>query len=378
MILTPFQALALGLTSALMFAVLGGSLIAWSKCIAGYLNGSKADRVATSPQATVGLIDLLVTLLVLGLLFSLAAMSWRASGLRVERTAAQTNPPSSLPDSNQPTEDPTVATALPSDPLPSDPLPEPPSKSPSPQPAGFSQSQFIFSGFAMTAQLLCVGLVTFFVAGRTGCSMKKLGWRTDQWKGDLRAGFQCFLMMTPFILVINALLQKVTQTPYEHPVQEMIKQYPWLLGIAFWQASIVAPISEEFGFRVLLIGWFESIHFGKNKIHAFMVGASEPITSQAIGQEEGESAPQALGANPTEPGLPTRYQAPWWPTLVSGTLFGLAHFSYGVSWVSLVVFGIVLGRVYQHRQSILPIIAVHLLFNTANLILLGLSLFIPR
>ncbi len=371
---TQVQALALGLTCALLFAVLGGSLIEWSKCITGYRNKEKPNRVARSPQATVGLIDLLVTALALVVLFFLAAVSWRAFGL-------------------------------------------PPTK-----PGLISQIQFIYSGFAMTAQLLCVVVTTFFILGRTGCSVKKLGWRTDQMMGDVRAGFQCFLMMTPCILVMNALLQNLTQTPYEHPVQDMIKQYPWLLGIAFWQAAIVAPISEEFAFRVLLIGWFESIHFGRDKVFALMFGTTEGTSEHTIAHSEQPiehneqpieqseqpiektvaAAREPLSINRSNPydapradvkltqrvGLEDHesemsydcspYKAPWWPTLFSGILFGLAHFSYGVSWISLIVFGIVLGRLYQQRQSIIPVILVHVLFNAVNILLLGLSLAIPK
>ena len=71
------------------------------------------------------------------------------------------------------------------------------------------------------------------------------------------------------------------------------------------------------------------------------------------------------------------YTPPWWPTLLSGTLFGLAHFSYGVSWVALILFGIVLGRLYQIRQSIIPVIMVHFMFNGMNIVILGLSLILP-
>lgn len=390
MMLTQVQALALGLTCALLFAVLGGSLIEWSKCITGYLNKEKPDRVARSPQATVGLIDLLVTALALVMFFFLAAVSWRALGLPLNVKTSQTTPTSVARDelANSAESD-SSSEAIESSDL------------PPPKPNGISQIQFIYSGFAMSAQLLCVVLMTFFIAGRTGCSLKKLGWRTDQIMGDVRAGFQCFLMMTPCILVMNGLLQNITQTPYEHPVQEMIKQYPWLLGIAFWQAAIVAPISEEFAFRVLLIGWFESIHFGRDKVFALMFGTTEGKSEQLIEhQVEVEEepllidrsnpygAPRAVVKLPQRVGLEDHesdvsyvcapYKAPWWPTLFSGMLFGLAHFSYGVSWISLIVFGVVLGRLYQQRQSIIPVILVHVLFNAVNVLLLGLSLAIPK
>ena len=317
----------------------------WSKWLARRLNREKPIHVAQEPQATVGLIDLMVTFLTLFALFYAAAILWGTLGLPA--VAPKVKDAADAVVANTSGESVPVATGS--------------NGMPVVKPAAMTQNHFLYSGFAMTAQIVCVLLVTLFIVGRTGCTFKKLGWRTDQVAGDLLAGLKCFFMMSPIILILNAVLQGVTKTPYEHPVQEMIKQYPWLLGIAFWQAAIVAPISEEFGFRVLLIGWFESIHFGRNKMFAFMFGASGI----------------ALSEQPTMSVVTARYQPPWWPVLLSGTLFGLAHFSYGVSWVPLIVFGVVLGRLYQVRQSILPILLVHFLFNGMNVTLLGLSLMFP-
>jgi len=172
-------------------------------------------------------------------------------------------------------------------------------------------------------------------------------------------------------------------------VQEMIKQYPWLLGIAFWQAAIVAPISEEYGFRVLLVGWFESIQFGRDKFVAFLLGTNSEKPKESHEQTEdatwaGISQTSQLPYNSSslsDAGLAadtTTHRPPWWPALLSGLLFGLAHISYGVSWVALILFGVVLGRLYQWRQSILPVILVHLLFNAMNVTVLGLSLVLPN
>lgn len=406
MTLTQIQSLALGGMCALLFAVVGGSIVEWSKWIARYRNGVKPVRLPTGPQATVGLVDILVTFLVLFSLFFFAAVVWRASGLPVgpnlkgPKLESVTAIDSVAPESQQKDDEIGYSElAINSDES------NPDNGSPesgnangpvTAKPAGMTQNQFIYSGVAVTAQLLCVILMTVFIRGRTSCTFKKLGWRTDQVSGDILAGFQCFLMMTPVILVLNGVLQGLTKIPYEHPVQEMIKQYPWLLGIAFWQAAIVAPISEEFGFRVLLIGWFESIHFGRNKLIAFLFGSSSDLLAERQGCETNPifvlaasqdtsnpyNAPLSSGtelfAKTSSSASALEYRPPWWPALLSGALFGLAHFSYGVSWVALIVFGVVLGRLYQMRQSILPVILVHFLFNAMNVTMLGLSILLPN
>ncbi len=416
MTLTLAQSMALGAICSIFLVVLGGSVVEWAKWIGGRLHKVKPSRKACGPQATVGFVDIVVAFFLLLMLFAMAATTWRVfagpngfkmqdpepveaassmdtSGAGTESKSSDSK--NSSESDNGPVDDNGTGIANETD-----------SKKGNVKTKTVTQNQFLFSGFAISAQLLCVILMTVFICGRTGCSLKKLGWRVDQLSGDLQAGLRCFLMTTPVILILNAVLQGVTKTPYEHPIQEMIKLYPWLLGIAFWQAAIVAPISEEFAFRVLLIGWFESIHFGKNKLLTFLFGMSttptrvepeilsaeiepfalSPINSSGdMGNPYNAPATSALvmSGSPSQVVLNADkmaidgYTPPWWPALLSGTLFGLAHFSYGVSWVALILFGIVLGRLYQIRQSIIPVIMVHFLFNGMNIVMLGLSLMLP-
>ncbi len=377
--LTPVQSLAFGLMWVLLLAVLGGSIIAWSKWVARYRNSEKPDRIATGPQATVGFVDILVSVLLLFTLFLLAPVAWRALGLPVAQTKQESklNAVAPIELESVASEEASDAETNPADPNDAHVIEATTiqvERGLALKPAVMTQHQFLYTGFAMSAQILCVILMTVFICKRKGCALKKLGWRLDQVAGDLRAGLQCFLMMTPVILILNAVLQGMTETPYQHPIQEMIRQYPWLLGIAFWQAAIVAPVSEEFAFRVLLIGWFESIQFGRDKLSALIFGATPTIEFDAGLLDTGELDTGELDTGKS----PGEYSPSWWPVLLSGTLFGLAHISYGVSWVALIVFGIVLGRLYQLRQSIIPVIMVHALFNAMNVTMLGLSIFLPE
>lgn len=375
--MTTVQSIAGFVAGALMLSVLGGSIAAWSHWIGQYRAGGLVKRQVNSPQATVGFIDLLVSFLILMCLFFFSATLLRAAMPREEsQNSSEVETPLSIEDPLAPESlaTPTAARSL-------------------------TQRDFRFSSFMSSAQIVCVLLMTVFVCARTGCSLKKMGWRGDQVMSDLSAGLQCFLMMTPPILILSAVLQQVTQVKYEHPVIEMIQKYPWMLGLAFWQAAIVAPISEEFAFRGLILGWFESIHFAKDKLHAILFGlkvreevALESCVTQ--GQEGKSEAPIAtvepanLPYSPPSP-IDTLHtndgmvfdapvSPPWWPAIISGALFGLAHFSYGVSWIPLIVFGIVLGRLYQFRQSMLPVILVHVLFNSMSLLMLGLSILLPN
>lgn len=338
---TPFQMMVGLFATVLMLSICTGCIIAWMQ----WRSGKGPKPLATGPMATVGLIDVIATIVILLGFGAVLTVAWQLA----------VKPWIGLPQSP-------IGQELVSQIEPSPSIPEPETeakvgdlKSSAVPPKKITKEQFLFSGFAFSAELICVLFGTAFVCTRTGCSIQRLGWRTDRWQGDLWAGFQVYLMMTPVIFILNALLSNLTGVPYDHPIFEMIQTYPWLLGVAFWLVSVVAPVFEEFAFRTILIGWFESIHIGKNKLAA-----------------------TAFGESPSDPdSLSVAYSPPWWPAILSGVLFGLAHFSYGVSWVNLSILGIVLGRLYQIRQSLIPVIVVHCLFNSTSIVLIGLKLLLP-
>ena len=62
---------------------------------------------------------------------------------------------------------------------------------------------------------------------------------------------------------------------------------------------------------------------------------------------------------------------------MSGTAFGLAHLGHGVAPVSLILFGIVLGYLYQRTHRLVPSITAHMLFNSYSMVLLWLQLEAP-
>ncbi|MEQ1825180.1 MAG: CPBP family intramembrane glutamic endopeptidase [Pirellula sp.] len=371
--MTPFQALlAIGVTG-FMLSILAGSIVSWWL----WFTGNRPQMLAKRPQATVGLIDIIAAVMVLIGLLGVTLVVWR---LGTHTTVTESTPAKSASVESTPIESAPVESA----PVESTPVESAPSKEPAIDPTRdpanqqeMTEAKFVFSGFAMTAQLVCVILVTGFICTRTGSKPAMLGWRVDRLRSDLLAGLQCFLMVTPLLLILNAILIQWTKIEYEHPIQQMLEKFPWLLGIAFWQASIVAPISEEFAFRSLLIGWFESIHFCKGKIESWIVGLQVHGTPADSGGDADSVVATGLVASiEDEPSCPV-YHPPWWPAILSGALFGLAHFSYGVSWLSLVVFGVILGRLYQIRQSLVPVILVHFLFNSMSMLMMAVKLLLP-
>jgi membrane protease YdiL (CAAX protease family) len=356
---TPFQMMVGLFATVLILSICTGCIIAWIQ----WRSGKGPKLLATGPMATVGLVDVIATIVILLGFGAVLTVAWQLAvkpwiGLPQspagQELVSQSEPSPSIAEPETETK-PETEIKPETEAKPATEAKVGDLKSTAVPPKKITREQFLFSGFVFTAELICVLFVTAFVCARTGCSIQRLGWRTDRWQGDLWAGFQVYLMMTPVIFILNALLSNLTGVPYDHPIFEMIQTYPWLLGVAFWLVSIVAPVFEEFAFRTLLIGWFESIHIGKNKLAA-----------TAFGEAPSDHDSPPLG-----------YSPPWWPAILSGVLFGLAHFSYGVSWVNLSILGIVLGRLYQIRQSLIPVMVVHCLFNSTSIVLLGLKLLLP-
>lgn len=180
----------------------------------------------------------------------------------------------------------------------------------------------------------------------------------------------------------------------KHPLVEQVEadQSAQTLILAFAMAVIAAPLFEEFTFRCLFQGWLE-------KCEDALLGfkATERPTP-AIELSESESfEPEELIADdptitPAEHSLDPQFDdslsstSPpaagwlpilphgWTPVLISGVAFGMAHLGHGVAWISLILFGIVLGYVYQRTHRLLPCITAHMLFNGYSMVLLWLQL----
>ncbi|MCU0707684.1 MAG: CPBP family intramembrane metalloprotease [Pirellula sp.] len=247
----------------------------------------------------------------------------------------------------------------------------------------------------LTLSLLFGGiLAVLLVLARTGAPPVLIGLPGSGWRIDLRVGLIAFLLATPVILILSQVAVRFTKVEYEHPVIDSMRDHPWAFPLLFIGAVIGAPLWEEFAFRALLIGWLDSVRSSRGDLRTIFFGrrnhetqvvvdrdsdsSADPSENEVVRTRENPYAPPIafpLSAGVTSESIQndaaTKPFPPWWPAIVSGIIFGLAHFGYGVSWLPLIVFGIVLGRLFQLRKSILPCIVVHACFN--GLSMLGLA-----
>lgn len=233
-----------------------------------------------------------------------------------------------------------------------------------------------------------------FTLARTRSTPGVLGMTSGKLLRNLMVGVLVFLWITPMVMLINIGVSQLTEIEYQHPVIDSLRAKTWGYPLLFASAVIFAPLWEEYAFRFLLINWLDTLrHHGLNlkrlflgndgKENDLLAERSElvsvtPDRTNPFDNADTMNSNRGFEEQASEE-LPSPALAdypPWWVAIVSGVVFGLAHFEYGVSWVPLCVLGIVLARVYQLQRSILPCFIIHALFNSLAMVGFAVELFV--
>src|SRR5688572_9639523 len=119
-------------------------------------------------------------------------------------------------------------------------------------------------------------------------TLPDLGWNSKYVTSDIVLGMKAFAMQAPIVYGIQLALTRLFES--KHPLIEMLKSNPRVefVLVAGFAAVIVAPVAEEFLFRVLLQGWLERMFSGRESTESLIFGAPQkkPQTQQRIGEEE--------------------------------------------------------------------------------------------
>lgn len=265
------------------------------------------------------------------------------------------------------------------------------------------QQVVLLAGFSVgTVLMWCFSLL--WLRWRAGASRDDLGWPQGTWASDLVLGLVAFLMLVVPMLGIHFLVQRMWRTEATHPFIEIVVRDPRpLFLIPVIVAGVgVAPVVEEFLFRVYLQGWLERLpspwawwhgsmqppevrrpspaaECGPDVVAAEWISAAAPpaaapphVDTQAgPAREEGWAdayrpphVADSLAAAPATPGPdPTHPPSPWWPVGASGLLFAVAHIGQGPAPIPLFFLGLGLGYLYHRTHRVLPCIVVHFLVN---------------
>lgn len=269
-----------------------------------------------------------------------------------------------------------------------------------------------FAAVISLSYLLTTLLMVGWIMLRFQVPASHTGFETNGLPRQIVIGVLAGFIILPLVMLLNAFVTLGLEQEYDHPVLDAMASEGTLSGyfLAVFSAVLVAPIAEEFLFRGLLQGWLQSIEFSSPL--AAILGAtrtqrstpppnpyyhpSSAATAQPEATLGGDAeAAEAPVTQATESGLPDnpyavsetaadwtrapeRHRPSLWPSLVSGTLFGLAHWGYGFSFIPLIALGIGLGLLYRATQSIWPCIVVHFMLNAFSMGMLGLGVYIQQ
>ena len=139
----------------------------------------------------------------------------------------------------------------------------------------------------------------------------------------------CIAMLVP-VYAVQSLVVYMLGLPSSHPTIEQLIADPSGNGLlaAVIGAVIVAPLFEEFAFRVLLQGWLERI------------------------------------AGPSR-----RRSASIWPIFVSSFFFAITHQGQGAAPIALFILALGLGYLYRQTHRYAPCVVAHAFFNGLSLLL---------
>jgi membrane protease YdiL (CAAX protease family) len=257
------------------------------------------------------------------------------------------------------------------------------------------------SGIKIVTMLIATPLIML----RNGCTWKDMGVVPSQAGKDIAIGVAAFCMLAPIVFAIQGLLTQIE--PYKHPLIELVKDSPdvRLFGLLCFSAAIMAPLFEEWAFRVLLQGWLERFITYRDSFLHILLGGVAPAEPVVIDEANLPASENRSGASsegitfldnlpPQQPDIqwvdPTNPYAPsalapsvvpatlvpefvppplwkqWIPIFLSALLFALMHFSHGLAWIPLSVLALGLGYVYQRTHRILPSMVIHFCLNALS------------
>jgi membrane protease YdiL (CAAX protease family) len=258
-------------------------------------------------------------------------------------------------------------------------------------------------------------IVTPIIMLRTGCTWRDLGIVPRQAGRDICIGLAAFCMLAPIVFAIQGLLTQLE--PYKHPLIEMMTNTPdmQLFALLCFSAAILAPLSEEWAFRVLLQGWLEKlVTYSGSSLH-ILFGGLEPAEPMVLENGNSPAPPEGITfllpvpqqteiqwIDPTNPYAPPptttqplasayydqplaaaivpEYSPPpvwkhWLPICFSSIIFALMHLSHGLAWIPLTLLAFGLGYIYQRTHRILPSITVHFCLNALSMAAFWVQMF---
>ena len=253
-----------------------------------------------------------------------------------------------------------------------------------------AQATFIWQAVVMGVTMLwvTVGIAAVLVLTR-GANWRDLG-LPSTWTellDDVRVGVVTFAATIIPVYGIKIALVNLSDDRVAHPLLEKLIENPSgpLFLVVVFSAVIVAPIFEEFVYRLLLQGWLEKIE------RPTLTDRADPsrLPDSVVAEQILPEPPRDTNVPPdpgllaeTESAASSRNSEPFgshrsWmalpfgvgPIVISASLFSLAHLGHGLDPIPLFILGLFFGYIYYRTHRLLPCVLAHMFFNGFSLAL---------
>lgn len=241
-------------------------------------------------------------------------------------------------------------------------------------PVEFQAVEWVQVAFCTTVVVFAIGGATLYFISNSRYDDIGLGeapFLPDGLLGNLPAvrdvvtGLVAFAAIAPLIYAMHLSLRIFDDGV--HPTFELFSgdgdRQAMLLATA--HAVLLAPLTEEFMFRVVLQGWLERIMRQPGPQAA---GDSLALPVEPIAGDSSHTVPtDAIVADAEEETDALPDGILWAPILISSIAFALMHMGQGPAPVPLFFFAMVLGYVYQRTHRVLPCIVLHMALNAYSM-----------
>jgi membrane protease YdiL (CAAX protease family) len=160
-----------------------------------------------------------------------------------------------------------------------------------------------------------------------GAYLDDLGWDASRLGEDFKSGALLFLAAVLPVFGVQIFFTQFLGIPSEHPLLELTKDAPttWIMVLVTVAAVGVAPLFEEFLFRVVLQGWLES----------------EQVRLRKLRDPEASNVPGFA------------------PLVISSFLFAALHAKAGPDPAAIFILSLFLGYAYRQTHRIFPSWIIH-------------------
>jgi membrane protease YdiL (CAAX protease family) len=173
---------------------------------------------------------------------------------------------------------------------------------------------------------------------------------------DIKLGGITAFLVLPQLILLSTFINILVK--YEHPVLDTLDaQMSWqLLLLQAGLTVLLAPLYEEFTFRALLQGGAEQV--------ARKVALADNVESKTEDQQTIAAAEVATW--------------PWWPVLMSSTVFATLHLPHGGGAIPIFFLAIALGYLYRQTGRMGPGLVVHIILNGFSMTVAIINLWLEK